>query len=63
MVGLVVVALVLLVFATTNADETLTKAAGYVTFIFAASGIYLFLGAASAATGGKSYPLGPPIVR
>ena len=62
-VGLVVVALVLLVFATTNADETLTKAAGYVVFTFAAIGIYLFLGAASAATGGKSYPLGPPIVR
>jgi succinate-acetate transporter protein len=62
-VGLVVVALVLLVFGTTNADETLTKAAGYVTFAFAALGIYLFLGAASAATGGKSYPLGPPIVR
>jgi len=62
-VGLVVVALVLLVFGTTNADETLTKAAGYVTFTFAAIGIYLFLSAASAATGGRGYPLGPPIVR
>jgi succinate-acetate transporter protein len=62
-VGLVVVALVLLVFGTTGADANLTKAAGYVTFAFAAIGIYLFLGAASAATGGKSYPLGPPILR
>ena len=62
-VGLVVIALVLLVFATTNADATLTKAAGYVVFTFAAIGIYLFLGAASAASGGKGYPLGPSILR
>ena len=62
-VGLVVVALVLLVFGTTGADATLTKAAGWVTFTFAAIGVYLFLGAASAATGGKGYPLGSPIVR
>ncbi|MEA2144041.1 MAG: uncharacterized protein QOI64_2471 [Solirubrobacteraceae bacterium] len=62
-VALVVVALVLLVFGTVNADETLTKAAGYVTFAFAAIGSDLVLGAASAATGGKSYPLGSPIVR
>jgi hypothetical protein len=61
-VGLVVVALVLLIFGTVNADATLTKAAGYVTFAFAALGIYLFLGAASAATGGRAYPLGPPLV-
>ena len=62
-VALVVVALVLLVFGTTGADATLTKAAGWVTFSFAAIGIYLFLGAASAAAGGKGYPLGPPLVR
>lgn len=62
-VGLVVVALVLLVFGTTGADANLTKAAGWVTFAFAGIGIYLFLGAASAATGGKSYPLGSPILR
>jgi uncharacterized protein len=53
-IGLVVMALVLLVFGTTNADETLTKAASYVTFMLAAIGIYLFVGAASAAAGGKS---------
>ena len=62
-VALVVLALVLLIFGTLNADETLTKAAGYVTFAFAALGTYLFLGAASAATGGKAYPLGRPLVR
>lgn len=40
-VGLVVVALVLLVFSTLNADANLAKAAGYVVFAFAAIGIYL----------------------
>jgi uncharacterized protein len=62
-VVLVVVALVLLVIGTLNADTTMTKAAGYVTFAFAALGVYLFLGAASVATGGKGYPLGAPLVR
>lgn len=62
-VGLVVVALVLLIFGTLNADTTLTKAAGVVSFGFAALGVYAFLGAASAATGGKAYPLGPPLVK
>lgn len=61
-VGLVVVALILLVFGTLNTDETLTKAAGYVVFAFAALGIYAFLGAAWVATGGKPLPLGPPLV-
>jgi succinate-acetate transporter protein len=62
-VGLVVLALVLLVLGTLNTDATLTKAAGYVTFVFAALGIYLFLSAASAAGGGKAYPLGRPVRR
>lgn len=62
-VALVVLALVLLVFGTLNTDTTLTKAAGYVTFGFAGLGVYLFLSAASIATGGKGYPLGSPLVR
>jgi succinate-acetate transporter protein len=62
-VALVVLALVLLVFGTLNTDTSLTKAAGYVTFVFAALGIYLFLSAASAAGGGKAYPLGPAVLR
>jgi len=60
-VGLVVVALVLLVFGTINESETLTKAAGFVTLGFAALGMYLFLSTASIATGGKGYPLGSPL--
>jgi uncharacterized protein len=62
-VALVVLALVLLIVGTLNADTTVTKAAGYVTFVFAALGVYLFLSAASVATSGKGYPLGPPLVR
>ncbi len=59
-VALVVLALVLLVVGTLNTDPTFTKAAGVVTFAFAGLGVYLFLSAASIATGGKGYPLGAP---
>ena len=62
-IALVVLSLVLLIFGTLNANETLTKSAGYVAFAFAGLGIYLFLSAASVATGGKGYPLGDPLVR
>jgi hypothetical protein len=34
-----------------------------VVLLFAALGVYLFLGAASLATGGRGYALGPPLVR
>lgn len=59
--GLVVVALVLLIFGTTGTDETLNKMAGYVVLAFGALGIYLFLSTASTALGGKGYPLGAPL--
>jgi succinate-acetate transporter protein len=62
-VGLVVVALVLLVFGTLNTDNTVNKAAGYVTLAFAALGLYLFLSSASVALGGRAYPLGKPVVK
>jgi succinate-acetate transporter protein len=61
--ALVVAALVLLIFATLNADATLTKEAGYVVLAFAALGLYLFLSSASVAAGGRGYPLGPPLVK
>lgn len=61
--GLVVVALVLLVFATLNHDETLIKAAGYVVLAFASLGLYLFLSTAAVSSGARGYPLGPPIVK
>ena len=62
-IALVVLALVLLIIGTLGPNETCTKLAGYVTFVFAALGTYLFLSAASAATGGSAYPLGKPLVR
>lgn len=61
--GLVVLALVLLVPATLNASTGLTHAAGVVVLAFAALGLYLFLGTASAALGGPSYPLGRPLIK
>jgi uncharacterized protein len=60
--GLVVVALVLLIFGTTETSETLNKMAGYVVLAFGALGIYLFLSTASTALGGRGYPLGSPLV-
>jgi succinate-acetate transporter protein len=62
-VGLVTVALVLLIFGTSETSDTLNKAAGYVTLVFAALGLYLFLGAADKAAGGNGYPLGEPLRR
>jgi hypothetical protein len=38
------------------------KAAGYVVLVFAAIGVYLFFDSASMATGGKSLPLGKPLL-
>ena len=41
----------------------LIKAGGWVVLIFAAVGAYLFYSAAQAGTGGKSLPLGPPLMK
>jgi succinate-acetate transporter protein len=59
--GLVVVALMLLILGTLNANATLNKAAGYVVLAFAALGLYLFLSTASTALGGRGLPLGAPL--
>lgn len=59
--GLVVVALVLLIFGTLNADTTLTKMAGWVVLAFAAVGAYVFMGSATTATGGTGLALGRPV--
>jgi succinate-acetate transporter protein len=61
--ALVVTALVLLIFATLNTNNTLNKVAGYVVLAFGALGLYLFLSAASSATGGRAYPMGRPLAR
>lgn len=56
-------ALVLRRIGVLNTDASLNKAAGYVVFVFAALGVYLFLSAADTATGGSGYPLGPALRR
>jgi succinate-acetate transporter protein len=61
--GLVVLALVLLVPATLNVSSGLTHAAGVVVLVFAAMGLYLFLGTASTALGGPAYPLGRSLIK
>ena len=62
-IALVVLALVLRTIGVLNADDSLNKAAGYVVFVFAALGVYLFLNAADTATGGRGLPLGPVLRR
>jgi succinate-acetate transporter protein len=67
--GLVSLALLLLLLAYAGASAAgvpssgLIKTAGYVVLLFAALGVYLFFGAASAGTGGKPLPLGSPFLR
>jgi succinate-acetate transporter protein len=60
-VALVVLALILRTIGVLNTDSTFDKLAGYVAFIFAALGGYLFLHAADIATGGRGFPLGPAL--
>jgi uncharacterized protein len=60
-IALVVVALVLRTIGVLNTDSSLNKAAGYVVFVFAALGVYLFLNAADTATGEGGFPLGPAL--
>jgi succinate-acetate transporter protein len=60
-VALVVLALILRTIGVLNTDDTWDKLAGYVAFVFAALGIYLFLNAADTATGGRGFPLGPAL--
>ena len=66
---LVDLALLLLLLAWENTSPLgapssgLLKAGGWVVLIFAALGAYLFYGAAQAGTGGKSLPLGPPLMK
>ncbi len=62
-IALVVLALILRTIGVLDTNSTFDKLAGYVAFIFAALGIYLFLHAADTATGGRGFPLGPALRR
>ena len=63
LLGLVTLSLVLVYISTAEASPSVGKAGGVVALLFAAQGLYMFLGEASSATGGRSYPLGRPLVR
>jgi succinate-acetate transporter protein len=60
---LAVGALVLILIGTVQANVNLTKAAGWVVLLFAVIGAYAWLSSLSTATGGKAYPLGPPLMK
>ena len=66
--ALVSLALLLLLLAFAEASPLgvpstgLLKTGGYVVLVFAALGMYLFVGAAAAGTGGKGLPLGKPLM-
>jgi uncharacterized protein len=62
MLAVVDLALILLAIGTLQESTGLTKAGGWVVLAFAAIGVYLFIGAASASVGGKGLPLGKPLV-
>ena len=59
---LVDVAVLLVLLGTVQPSASLLKAGGYVALVFAAVGAYIFVGAASHATGGKEFPLGTPVL-
>jgi uncharacterized protein len=61
--ALVALALLLVLLGTSTASTGLTKTGGVVVLVFAALGVYLYFGTASAATGGASVPLGQPLLR
>ncbi len=60
--GLIDLALLFVLLGTAEASSGLLKAGGYLVFAFVAVGVYLFVDAMSAATGGRSLPLGRPLL-
>lgn len=63
LLGLVVVALALVTVSTYATVTVLATVAGYVVLVFAAVGVYLFLGASSVVLGGTAFGLGRPVQR
>jgi succinate-acetate transporter protein len=59
---LIDIALVLILIGTIRGSQNFNKAGGWVAFLFAAVGAYIFVGTASVATGGKPLPLGRPVI-
>jgi hypothetical protein len=63
LLALVELAFVLSLIATVNASTSMSKTAGWVVFAFSAVGAYAFVSAMNAATGGRPFPMGRPILR
>jgi succinate-acetate transporter protein len=61
--ALVDLALLLVFLGVNQTSSGLLKAGGYVVLVFAATGVYLYFDTASQATGGRSLPLGNPLLR
>ncbi len=59
---LIVATLAVFLVSVINADSTLTKVAGGLTFAFAAVGAWIYLGVIDTASGGRGVPLGRPIL-
>ena len=55
-------ALAVLLVATLNGSSSLSKVSGWLVFLFAAVGVYLYVGITVQATGGKGFPLGRPVI-
>jgi succinate-acetate transporter protein len=59
---LIDLALVAVLIGTLNGSTAWLKLGGVLVLVFAAVGVYLYLGVAAAATGGKAFPLGNPVL-
>jgi len=59
---LVDIALALVYFGTANASTTVTEVGGIAVFAFVLVGMYLYMDAMSAATGGRTFPQGTPLL-
>lgn len=59
---LIDLALVAVLIGTLNGSVGWLKLGGVLVLVFAAVGVYLYLGVAAAVTGGKAFPLGNPVL-
>ncbi|MBJ8347170.1 GPR1/FUN34/YaaH family transporter [Antrihabitans sp. YC2-6] len=57
------VVLILLLISTLNPSDAAGKIGGVVVLIIAAAAAYVFLAVASAASGGREYPIGAPLLK
>lgn len=61
--ALVELALIAVLIGTINASSAWLKTGGWLVFLFAAIGVYVYFSIASAVTGGPGLPLGRPVIK